>query len=204
MLVNSQQLLDSLDWYWQPSSPLLLPREPGIAYHPDAVVQPHPQVQACSQSHSHSRHPWPEVTKSPQAWKTINRASCMVCVYVHVHLRVVVVCVWQGGESCGRGKFCRYHLSPYGHPSLGSLHQSLQLVCRNVFGSDQQHHLSITQETRTKLKETDCSFILRQVSLLWRTVPCVSLRGVPYWRSASQKHISMTKWIRRKWFHSVL
>lgn len=129
------------------------------------------------------------------------------CVYVHVYLRVVVVCVWQGGESCGRRKFGRYHLSAYGHSSLGSLHQSLQLVCRNVFGSDQQHHLSITQETGPKLQETDCSFSLRQVSLLWRTVPCFSLRRcsrVPCWKSASQKYISLTKWMKRKWFHPVL
>lgn len=81
------------------------------------------------------------------------------CLYVHVHLRVVVVCVWQGGESCGKGKLCRYHLSAYGHSSLRSLHQSLQFVRRNVFGIDQQHHLGITQETGPELQETDCLFI---------------------------------------------
>lgn len=83
-----------------------------------------------------------------------------VPVQVCVHLRVVIVCVWKGGESCGRGKLHRYHLSAYGHSSLRSLHHRLQFVSRNVFGADQQHHLRITQETGPKLKETDSLFTL--------------------------------------------
>ena len=89
-----------------------------------------------------------------------------VCVCVRPHLGVVIVCVWKGGERCGRGEFYRYHLSAYGHSSLRSLHHGLQFVGRNVFGVDQQHHLGVAQETGPKLREADCLFIdiVRRIS----------------------------------------
>lgn len=80
-----------------------------------------------------------------------------VCVCVRMaprHLGVVIVGVWQGGECSRRGKLGGYHLSPYGHSSLRSLHHGFQFVRRNVLGVDQQHHLSITQETRPQLQKT--------------------------------------------------
>lgn len=83
----------------------------------------------------------------------------LLCVHVRAHLRVVIVCVWKGGESGGGGKFHRYHLPANGHSSLRSLHHRLQFVRRNVFGVDQQHHLSVAQETGPELKEKDCLFV---------------------------------------------
>lgn len=74
-----------------------------------------------------------------------------------LHLGVVIVCVWKGGERSRRWKLGRNHLSSYGHSSLRFLHHGLQFVGRNVFGVDQLHHLSITQETRPELQEKQSS-----------------------------------------------
>ncbi len=69
-----------------------------------------------------------------------NRKQCVtvfvLCVRVCLHLGVVIVCVWQGGECGRKRKLRRDHLSSYGHSSLWSLHHGLQFVCRDMFGVD--------------------------------------------------------------------